>query len=136
MTSSGYAVVRHHSNGTVDVLSKRHSSKIAAAVEAFEKGLVTVARGQVALPRHTAIKWIGPDPEPIESEWQPFPKRVKHIKRGTTYRVLGMAKIQTETPLLDNAEVCIYFNEGNNDIWVRPKDEMTDGRFEPVKDDK
>lgn len=55
--------------------------------------------------------------------------RVQHVKRGSTYRVVGRAKIQTGTPLPDDAEVMIYQGEEDGQLWVRPVDEFTDGRF-------
>lgn len=58
---------------------------------------------------------------------------VKHVKRGTTYNVLGKARIQTEWPVVDNVELTVY--QGQDGImWARPTDEFEDGRF--VKVDK
>jgi len=55
--------------------------------------------------------------------------RVQHVKRGSTYEVLGRGKIQTDTPLIDYAEVAIYRSEDDGMIWVRPVGEFDDGRF-------
>jgi R67 dihydrofolate reductase len=53
----------------------------------------------------------------------------KHKKRGTKYKLIGHAKLQTENPLPDMSEVVVY--QGDlGDIWVRDKEEFFDGRFE------
>lgn len=58
--------------------------------------------------------------------------RVRHIKRGTEYTVIGVGKVQTDRPLTDYAEVTIYIGD-DNQIWVRPIDEFEDpARFERV----
>ncbi|WWT39561.1 hypothetical protein [Microcystis phage Mae-JY02] len=62
-------------------------------------------------------------------------ERVQHKKRGSTYRVLGRGKVQTDTPLTDYAEVVVYQAEADGTVWVRPVSEFKDGRFaalEPV----
>lgn len=70
----------------------------------------------------------------------------RHKKRGTTYRLLGIGKMQAEwwrdslvnaelEPLrarMDMAPVAIYRSESDGSLWVRPKDEFEDGRFEKV----
>lgn len=59
------------------------------------------------------------------------PERIRHVKRGSTYTVIAHGKIQTDRPLRDYAEVTVY--RGDDGLfWVRPIDEMEDGRFEPV----
>jgi len=55
--------------------------------------------------------------------------RVQHLKRGSTYTILGRGKVQTEAPLQDYAEVVIYQSEADGSIWARPVDEFFDGRF-------
>lgn len=61
------------------------------------------------------------------------PVRVKHVKRGSTYRVIGAGKVQTGTPLHDYDEVVIYQDEADGRLWVRPTAEFGDGRFEPLE---
>ena len=56
-------------------------------------------------------------------------ERVQHKKRGSTYRVVGRGKVQTDTPLTDYAEVVVYQCEADGTIWVRPVSEFEDGRF-------
>lgn len=55
----------------------------------------------------------------------------RHKKRGTLYRVIGEAQVQTATPLLDDFCVTVYQGQDGN-IWVRPTEEFEDGRFEVV----
>jgi hypothetical protein len=60
-------------------------------------------------------------------------EHVRHIKRGSTYRVLGKGKIQVSgNPLVDYAEVVVYASDETGDIWIRPIDEFEDGRFEKI----
>lgn len=68
----------------------------------------------------------------------------RHIKRGTLYEAIGVAKVQissahpkarsTETRiLLEWDEVVVYRGE-DGQLWVRPVDEFhRQGRFEEVK---
>lgn len=57
-------------------------------------------------------------------------ERVRHIKRGSTYQVVGRGKLQTDAPLSDLAELVIYQSEADGTFWVRPVGEFYDGRFE------
>lgn len=54
--------------------------------------------------------------------------KVKHIKRGSTYTVLGEGKIQTGRPLVDYDQVVVYQGD-DGQIWIRPLEEFRDGRF-------
>jgi len=56
-------------------------------------------------------------------------KKVRHVKRGSEYMVIGHGKIQTDKPLSDYHEVIVYVGE-NGSLWVRPVSEFMDGRFE------
>lgn len=71
--------------------------------------------------------------DPVNNASCRQPVRVKHVKRGTSYRVLGVGKIQTETPLRDHAEIMIYQGETDGLLWVRSLEEFWDGRFEPLE---
>lgn len=61
------------------------------------------------------------------------PVRVKHVKRGSTYEIIGMAQIQTDTPLNDYDQVFVYRDPETDEIWVRPSSEFNDGRFVVIK---
>jgi hypothetical protein len=54
-----------------------------------------------------------------------------HKKTGGHYIVMGMVKLQTAKPVGDMAELVLYIAE-NGSMWVRPKDEFLDGRFEEI----
>jgi hypothetical protein len=57
-------------------------------------------------------------------------ERVRHLKRGTEYEVLGDGLVQTDTPLKDYDKVVVY--QSGEYIWVRPVSEFRDGRFETI----
>lgn len=59
---------------------------------------------------------------------------VKHKKRGSTYEILGIGKMQTEFAKdgIDMAEVVVYKSMSDGSFWVRPVDDFNDGRFEIV----
>lgn len=56
-------------------------------------------------------------------------RRVRHKKRGTVYAVLGHARLQTNSPLPDDATLILYRGE-DGQIWAREISEFEDGRFE------
>lgn len=68
------------------------------------------------------------------SEREKNKPKVRHLKRGTTYNILGKARIQTEWPVVDNVELTVYQGTEDGKMWARPTDEFEDGRF--VKVDK
>lgn len=55
----------------------------------------------------------------------------RHKKRGTTYTLMGRAKMQIDGPL-DMAEVVVYQSNSDGSMWVRPVAEFEDGRFERI----
>lgn len=57
----------------------------------------------------------------------------RHIKRGTTYDVLGEAHIQSDKPLSDMDRVVVYRCHQTGALWVRRYAEFCDGnRFEII----
>jgi hypothetical protein len=72
-----------------------------------------------------------------------------HKKRGTKYVLLGFGKFQASNLYfkvfddvwltdafrsLDMIEVAIYRSLDDDELWVRPKSEFNDGRFELVEE--
>lgn len=59
-------------------------------------------------------------------------RRWRHIKRGTVYREVGRAELQTSTTCLEGSVVVIYAGV-NGKLWARPDGEFMDGRFEELR---
>lgn len=78
----------------------------------------------------------------VETTEAALPKRVRHLKTGGTYRVLGTGRMQTSAWFssesgagmrsADMQEVVIYESEANGSRWARPYSEFMDGRFEAL----
>lgn len=60
--------------------------------------------------------------------------KVKHVRTGGIYEVNGVGKLQSTYPLGDMADVYVYTGEDGK-IWVRPRSEFIDGRFEDLLGD-
>lgn len=58
--------------------------------------------------------------------------RVRHLKRNTTYRVIGTARMQAAAPVAEDVDVIIYRSESDGRMWARPAGEFTDGRFKAI----
>ena len=56
----------------------------------------------------------------------------RHKKRGSTYKIVGEAQVQAETPLTDYECVTVYRCLQSGELWVRRNSEFHDGRFELV----
>lgn len=75
-----------------------------------------------------------PQPSPVATH--------KHLKTGGLYAVLFTGRMQSANWFIlradgsdvsiDMTEVVIYRSLGDGSIWVRPKSEFEDGRFEPI----
>lgn len=73
------------------------------------------------------------------------PRRVTHVKRGTTYDVIGEAEMQIAKPtgytdrdkgyrfIMEGDNLTIYKGEDGK-LWARFPDEFNDGRFKENND--
>lgn len=67
-------------------------------------------------------------------------RRVRSLKRGTTYRVLGEAEVRISKPTLsikgrlltEGEKLTVYQADEDGKLWVRFPDEFEDGRFEEI----
>ncbi len=57
--------------------------------------------------------------------------RVRHVKRGTEYTVIGQAALQTAAPITD-MELLVVYQDDDGQMWARPVGEFEDGRFVPA----
>jgi len=56
---------------------------------------------------------------------------VRHRTRGTLYRVVANATLQTNVLIGDDTAIVIYQGEDGK-FWARPVTEFLDGRFENI----
>jgi hypothetical protein len=54
----------------------------------------------------------------------PTGSKLKHLKTGGFYQIVGLAKIEATLEV-----AYVYESLQTNDYWVRPQIEMEDGRF-------
>ena len=71
----------------------------------------------------------------------------RHKKRGSIYELIGFGRMQASNWIeddreyggdamftsVDMQEVAIYRTADGNEVWVRPRAEFEDGRFEELK---
>ena len=55
----------------------------------------------------------------------------RHLKRGSAYTAIGVASVQTETPITEGARLVVY-RGADGALWARPENEVLDGRFEEL----
>lgn len=60
------------------------------------------------------------------------PERLQHVKRGSSYMVIGMGELQASTPVSEGDRMVVYLGEEGGRLWIRPEPEFRDGRFEAV----
>lgn len=60
--------------------------------------------------------------------------RWRHKKRGTTYEIIAIAKLQYSGRLDDMTEMVVYRSDSDGSLWVRSEKEFKDGRFELLRD--
>jgi hypothetical protein len=75
-------------------------------------------------------------------------RRFKHKKRGTTYEMLGLAKMQISSnttraigliapvhaaSVLESISMVVYRSLHDDTLWIRPESAFFDGRFKEIK---
>ncbi|WP_323041117.1 hypothetical protein [Gemmobacter sp.] len=104
--------------------------KMKAAEDGMRNAIEFVARWKARAAAAEAALAASRAPDPVANAGSCQPgERYQHIKRGTTYQVIGRGKLQTDAPLTDYAEVVAYRCEETGDVWVRPQSEFTPDRF-------
>lgn len=72
----------------------------------------------------------------LEQVKDKMPARVgrtyRHLKRGTSYRVVGEALLQISTEQLKDGDSVTVYQGEDGKLFVRGTDEFHDGRFEEV----
>lgn len=69
--------------------------------------------------------------------------KFRHVRTGRVYALVGYGRMQAEdwvtehglephSKLVDMQEVAVYQSLEDGELWVRPKEEFHDGRFEQI----
>lgn len=116
-----------------------------------------IPRSQTDGPLMADVRWLATKFEPLVEEPCGRPRRlamsgekarrVRHMKRGTTYEVLGEASVQISYGLMQSRlphlgklarnlvegdRLTVYRSEADGSLWARFPDEFEDGRFEEL----
>jgi len=54
----------------------------------------------------------------------------RHVKRGTTYEVVGLAQLQIATCDVVEGSALVVYRGDDGKLWAREEGEFLDGRFE------
>lgn len=57
----------------------------------------------------------------------------RHVKRGTTYTVIGEAELQMSADDLCDGALMVVYRGDDGKLWVRSHNEFHDGRFEAIE---
>lgn len=74
----------------------------------------------------TARASTAPDAEPVAT--------YRHVKRGTTYAVIGEAELQCASHDPSEGDELVIYRGQDGKLWARMRDEFHDGRFERIED--
>jgi len=57
----------------------------------------------------------------------------RHVKRGSTYREIGRAKLQAATIQPREGNTLVVYHGDDGQLWARLSSEFEDGRFEEIQ---
>lgn len=134
--------------GTVQAIEARHYARVTELLEAnnveverrrrAERAADAVAMMRAMIPGPAEIHHVAIDGEtaypvpavsPAPDPWCPTHR---HLKRGSTYRVIGTAMLQASTGPVGEAAALVIYKDEKGRLWARAETEFDDGRFEPI----
>lgn len=99
------------------------------AEKALEEALARYDAEQAQLQEQIGSSVI---PDRDQDGGQPYAEKWRHKRRGTTYMIIGTARVQAIDSILEDDLVVVYQADSDGSLWVRGTDEFYDGRFERV----